>query len=234
MGVVNAFIAGWVPPSFAHRVSSYRVAPPGLGEMCRSPVSGAMGVVNVPIAGWVPPSFAHRVSSCGDEAIGKLGYPFKRIDKQAGNAMANAHRLRIGRYSQGRQIYLITGVCWKRQRLFSNFVAARIVVRSLHDAERSAKTLCYVVMPDHFHWLMQLEEGVDLSATVRFVRALSTMRIKDRFCDVERIWQKGFYDRMMRREEDLQAVARYVVANPVRAGLVRSVREYSFWDAIWI
>src|SRR5690606_39924767 len=82
MGVVNAPIAGWVPPTFARRVSSYRVASPGLGEMCRSPVSGAMGVVNVPIAGWVPPSFAHRVSSCGDEAIGKLGYPFKRIDKQ--------------------------------------------------------------------------------------------------------------------------------------------------------
>ena len=37
-----------------------------------------------------------------------------------------------------------------------------------------------------------------------------------------------------RREEDLQDVARYVVRNPIRAGLVRSVHEYSLWDAVWI
>jgi REP element-mobilizing transposase RayT len=49
-----------------------------------------------------------------------------------------------------------------------------------------------------------------------------------------RIWQKGFHDHAIRKEEDLRAVARYVVANPVRAGLVQSVRDYPHWDARWI
>ncbi len=27
--------------------------------------------------------------------------------------------------------------------------------------------------------------------------------------------------------------ARYIIANPVRAGLVYSVRDYPYWDAVW-
>ena len=36
------------------------------------------------------------------------------------------------------------------------------------------------------------------------------------------------------REQDLRDVARYVIANPVRARLVESVRAYPFWDAKWL
>jgi REP element-mobilizing transposase RayT len=48
------------------------------------------------------------------------------------------------------------------------------------------------------------------------------------------LWQRGFHDRAVRREEDLQAVARYIVANPLRAGLVRRVHDYPLWDAKWL
>jgi hypothetical protein len=37
----------------------------------------------------------------------------------------------------------------------------------------------------------------------------------------------------IRREEDLVSIARYIVANPLRAGIVKSVREYPHWDAVW-
>jgi putative transposase len=29
-------------------------------------------------------------------------------------------------------------------------------------------------------------------------------------------------------------VARYIVANPLRAGLVNRVEDYSHWDSIWL
>ena len=35
-------------------------------------------------------------------------------------------------------------------------------------------------------------------------------------------------------EEDVVAVSRYIVLNPVRAALVRRVGDYPFWDAVWI
>jgi len=48
------------------------------------------------------------------------------------------------------------------------------------------------------------------------------------------IWQAGYHDHALRKEEDIRDVARYIVMNPVRAGLVRSVREYPLWDAKWL
>jgi putative transposase len=48
------------------------------------------------------------------------------------------------------------------------------------------------------------------------------------------VWQRGFYDRAIRKEEDLLAVARYIVANPLRAGLVSQLSDYPFWDAVWL
>lgn len=48
------------------------------------------------------------------------------------------------------------------------------------------------------------------------------------------VWQAGYYDHAVRTDEDLVAVARYVVANPPRAGLVQRLGDYVLWDAIWV
>ena len=48
-----------------------------------------------------------------------------------------------------------------------------------------------------------------------------------------RIWQKGFHDRAMRRDEDIRAVARYMVMNPIRAHIVSRIWDYPLWDAVW-
>ena len=48
------------------------------------------------------------------------------------------------------------------------------------------------------------------------------------------VWQKGYHDHALRREEDIENVARYIVANPLRANLVRHLGDYPFWDAIWL
>jgi hypothetical protein len=84
--------------------------------------------------------------------------------------MAQSHRLRIGRWSVPGQVYLITAVCWQRHTVFAEFLSAREVVNALRDVEPSASTPCFVVMPDHLHWLMKLEPQAELSATVRLVK----------------------------------------------------------------
>jgi REP element-mobilizing transposase RayT len=47
-----------------------------------------------------------------------------------------------------------------------------------------------------------------------------------------RIWQKGFHDRALRRDEDVRTVARYTVLNPVRAGIVSRIWDHPLWDAV--
>jgi len=127
---------------------------------------------------------------------------------------------------------LITIVCWQRRPYFSEFTAGRCFVQSLLGVQNCADTLCYVIMPDHIHWLMQVKEGGELSAIVQKVKSLTTKDIK---LDGEiPLWQKGFNDHALRAEEDILDVARYVVANPLRAGLVTSLKNYSLWDACWL
>jgi REP element-mobilizing transposase RayT len=41
-----------------------------------------------------------------------------------------------------------------------------------------------------------------------------------------KLWQRGFYDHILRAEEGLPEVARYILANPVRAGLAQDFRTY--------
>jgi REP element-mobilizing transposase RayT len=143
---------------------------------------------------------------------------------------AESNRLRTGRHSQAGQVYLLTMVTLNRQPFFAEFHAARSLIRTLQAEERlsRASTWAYVLMPDHLHWLMQLGERVDLARCVQGVKSLVSRQLG------ERVWQSGFHDRAMRKEEDLQAMARYIVTNPLRAGLVKSVVDYPHWDAIWL
>ena len=47
-------------------------------------------------------------------------------------------------------------------------------------------------------------------------------------------WQKSYYDHVLRREDDVVVVARYIVANPVRAGLASAAGEYPFTGSfVW-
>ena len=44
---------------------------------------------------------------------------------------------------------------------------------------------------------------------------------------------KGYYDHALRKEENVQNIARYIVANPLRADLVKNVGDYPYWYAKW-
>jgi len=138
--------------------------------------------------------------------------------------------LRGGRVSQPGQIYLVTMVCAQRLPAFAEFLAARRAVLALHAAAvvGMTETLAFVVMPDHVHWLLQLRDGGTLGEAVRRFKAIITLAVG------HPVWQRGFHDHALRSDEALAAVARYVVANPVRAGIVARVGDYPHWDAVWL
>ena len=48
------------------------------------------------------------------------------------------------------------------------------------------------------------------------------------------LWRKGYFDYALRADEDVKKAARYIIANPIRAGLCKSIYGYPHWDAIWI
>ncbi|TFF42440.1 transposase [Pseudomonas sp. RIT623] len=149
--------------------------------------------------------------------------------------IAHAHRLRTGRYSETGRRYIVTSVVLHRQPIFLELRLARALITELRFAHEQqwAHSLCWVVMPDHFHWLIELRD-TDLSELMRKVKSRSTQRVNRIASRQGRLWQKNFHDHALRKDQDLRATARYIVANPLRAGLVTTLRHYPHWDAMWL
>ena len=87
--------------------------------------------------------------------------------------------------------------------------------------------LAYCFMPDHVHLLI---EGLrDDSDARKFI-------IKSKQCSAHayaqtfgaRLWQPFGYEHVLRADEKVQVVARYILENPVRAGLAKTVLDYAF------
>jgi putative transposase len=143
------------------------------------------------------------------------------------------HRLRSGRASVAGQIYLVTATTRLREPVFADFELACATARVIATTRSGYSILCWVLMPDHLHALVELHDGTISDAVQsikdRSARAINALRGKR-----GSIWSSTFHDRALRRDDDVIDFARYIICNPVRAGLARSIRGYAFWDAIWL
>jgi REP element-mobilizing transposase RayT len=86
-----------------------------------------------------------------------------------------------------------------------------------------------VVMPDHVHLALtprRDERGpFRIPEIMQEIKSVSAHRISKETGHVGRVWQEESFDRALRREEDLSAKIKYMLDNPVRAGLVSTPAE---------
>ncbi|MGY6215792.1 REP-associated tyrosine transposase [Methylolobus aquaticus] len=146
------------------------------------------------------------------------------------------HALRRGRASMPHQAYLVTSATNGRQCFFSSFKAGCAAARCFIDREilGDASLLAWVLMPDHAHWLLQLGERDALDRLVNRVKSASARHANRILNRRGALWQAAYHDHALRSHEDFRTAARYVIANPLRAGLVERLADYPFWDAVWL
>jgi REP element-mobilizing transposase RayT len=95
------------------------------------------------------------------------------------------------------------------------------LVERLEDAAafQDFELLVYTVMPDHVHIL-----AAGLTEDANAVRFMQRFKQTSGYAFAQqyghRLWQQSFFDRVLRRDEDVTALARYILENPVRAGLI--------------
>jgi putative transposase len=143
--------------------------------------------------------------------------------------------LRKGRVSLPGQIYHVTAATMQRKPVFSDFDLACAAARAFADRSvlGDASLLSWVLMPDHAHWLLQLG-GDALPALVNRLKCASARHV-NRVCGTTGpVWARAYHDHAVRRDEDVRVLATYIIANPLRAGLVERVADYPFWDACWL
>jgi putative transposase len=144
--------------------------------------------------------------------------------------------LRRGRVFLSGQIYHVSTTTAGRCRLFNDFTAGCAAARCFESRAilGDAEMLAWVLMPDHVHWLIGLGRQFTLGTLVGRLKAISARNV-NRACGRNgTVWAPAYHDHALRGDEDLTPVARYIVANPLRAGLVQSVAHYPFWNAVFL
>ena len=140
-----------------------------------------------------------------------------------------------GRISETGRAYSLTMVTEGRVPYFNDFYVARCLINEMHrvDDNSQLESLAWGLMPDHLHWLLVLEIDY-LSDLIRLFNGVRSQLLNNKLQRQGTFWQRGFYDHAIRKEEDLRIAARYIVANPLRAGLVEVIGDYPHWDAKWL
>ncbi len=156
---------------------------------------------------------------------------------QPGNAShMPSSRLLIGRRSMRFAYYSLTTTVAGRRRIFTDPASVKCVIDALRqsDQELRSHTLAWVVMPDHVHWLMQLRND-NLSRCMQRFKSRSARAFNQLHdCYGSSVWQRGYYDHCIRSQDALETHARYLIENPVRAGLVATPEDYPHHWNRWL
>lgn len=144
-----------------------------------------------------------------------------------------AYRLPQYDYSQN-GAYFIT-ICTQNHKILFGEIgtpnpAAAMVGRTFAEVLGAYPSLdcpCFVVMPNHFHALLVMNRAdtgsaPTLSVVVQAFKRLSTHRYIQLVRQGKalpfdrRVWQRSFYDHVVRSQEDYCRIAEYISANPAR------------------
>src|SRR5206468_3171753 len=89
-------------------------------------------------------------------------------------------------------------------------------------------------MPDHVHLICTPYNPYVLATILRRVKGNSARQINLKRGESGAVWQREYFDRILRSDEDVREKAEYICNNPVRAGLVREISEYRWIWREWI
>ena len=128
-----------------------------------------------------------------------------------------------------RRVYFITIVAVERRKVFLDKRLAAATVQCLCDLRGRVnfKLYVYCLMPDHLHALIGLSEpGQSLGGICGAFKSLST-RAYWRWYE-GKLWQRQFFDHIIRNEEDFFETVEYIKQNPVRKHLVEEWEQWPY------
>ncbi len=119
----------------------------------------------------------------------------------------------------------------QRQKILTDNKVASIIFSTFDwlETENRLEWICIMVMPDHVHTVIKLEEGQTLSKILHSLKLFTARKINKYLSRNGALWQKGYTDWGIRTETTLNRTIRCCYANPMRKGIVTSARDYPYW-----
>ena len=152
-------------------------------------------------------------------------------------------RLRTHTYTDAGMYFITMNTRW-RQKLFGRIRGDRVELNPLgeivHEEWVASAEIrdnisldAFVVMPDHFHGLIRILRTVSsrprqpvgsrlmpdsIGSIMGQFKSQCTRRIRRHQGEPTlRVWQRNYYDRIVRDEEELARIRRYIIENPRKA-----------------
>ena len=139
----------------------------------------------------------------------------------------------IRRYPPNGAPIFITAVSANRKLILATQENKQLLLEIIREVkiEHSFSMLGYVILNDHFHLLIKMRDA-DISKIMQSIKLRFTRRsLKQTAITKEQpvsLWQRRFWDHLIRDETDFQRHLDYIHYNPVKHGVVRSANEYVF------
>jgi REP element-mobilizing transposase RayT len=145
-------------------------------------------------------------------------YPRRKRTRLSGANYANPH-----------EICSVTIAVKGRQPVFADAGVASDAISVLRSlaAARQVPIFAFCLMPDHVHLLLSPSEGC---SGITFVGQFKNLVLRSSWKHgvAGSFWQQGFWDHFLRADKELPVAVEYILANPVRAGLVDDGRRYPY------
>lgn len=148
---------------------------------------------------------------------------------------APKHLMRLSQIWVANPRYFITVCTQQRRPILATATATALLIEEWRSAlDRHGWAVgSYCVMPDHVHFFCT--DAACKTTLFGFVgtwKEWTAKRLKRGLGLDGVVWQKGFFDHLLRSSESYSEKWEYVRNNPVRAGLVATPPDWPFLGSI--
>jgi len=126
-------------------------------------------------------------------------------------------------------VYHITGRGNEKRDVFRDDSDRELFLATIHRANSRYNWIChsYCLMDNHYHLLIETPDG-NLSMGARQLNGVYTQLFNKRHGRTGHLFQGRYKAVLIQKDEHLLEVCRYVVLNPVRAGMVARAEDWKW------
>jgi putative transposase len=126
-------------------------------------------------------------------------------------------------------MYFVTCCIQNRRHVLATEKVHRAFIDFAQRAQRDHSIAVgrYVIMPDHLHLFVTGSDNFELGRWIGTLKRILGKQARPGRAQ-NTVWQRGFFDHMLRSSESYSEKWDYVRENPVRAGLVASAEDWPF------
>jgi putative transposase len=129
--------------------------------------------------------------------------------------------------------FFVTSSIAEKRNLLQSDRAAKLFVRVIYDYRTQGRYRLhdFVVMPDHFHLLITIDQNMSIERAVQFIKGGFAHRAGKELGFRAPVWQKGFSEVRILDADAFARSSEYIQNNPVVQHIVSSAGEFEYSSA---